>query len=153
MYVCMWMHVCMYMRICMHMRMCVCVCVRVRVCMCDWNMDSKAYVVMSAGFLQALNAAVKAYDAAAKELPQKTSMKTSAAEKDLDEVGEKVLQTVAIRAFSKCALKRIPDATTPKSKQGFVRECKRLVAALRPQGPPIHIPKHFREKLEEAANA
>ena len=136
-----------------HVCVCVCVCVRVRVCMCDWNMDSKAYVVMSAGFLQALNAAVKAYDAAAKELPQKTSMKTSAAEKDLDDVGEKVLQTVAIRAFSKCALKRIPDATTPKSKQGFVRECKRLVAALRPQGPPIHIPKHFREKLEEAANA
>ncbi len=53
---------------------------------------------------------------------------------------------IAIRAASTVTLVRLPAATTPKSKQGFVRECKRLVAALQ-----IVLPGSVLAAMESAA--
>ena len=50
--------------------------------------------------------------------------------KDLDMLMEKTLELLGLRAICIVTLVRLPSATTPKSKQGFVRECKRLLRAL-----------------------
>ena len=53
-----------------------------------------------------------------------------------------------IRAASTVSLVKIPSACNAKSKQAFLRECKRLLAALQIQLPAVVL-----NKMEEAAAA
>ncbi len=63
---------------------------------------------------------------------------------------DKVYLVIAVRAFATCALERRKDAPTQKSKTGFVRECKRLVGQLRPDGKAVSSPELYSIKLQEA---
>ena len=62
------------------------------------------------------------------------------------EVEEKAKVLLGIRAASTVTLIRLPQATTLKSKQGYLRECKRLVKAL-----AISLPTSVCNALESAA--
>ena len=67
---------------------------------------------------------------------------------NIQQAKAQVYQLIAIRAITTCALVRVPFAGTSKAKAGLVRECKKLVAALRPDGAEIYIPAHFWELLD-----
>ena len=68
--------------------------------------------------------------------------------KDLDMLMEKILELPGLRAICTVTLVRLPSATSRKSKQGFVRECKRLLKAL-----GTHVDGAVLKRMEDMAVA
>ena len=66
---------------------------------------------------------------------------------EIAELQDEAKLVLAARAASTTALIRLPEATTPKSKSGYVRECKRLIKSL-----CISLPAAVLNALEEAAS-
>ena len=66
---------------------------------------------------------------------------------EIAELQDEAKLVLVVSAAPTTALIRLPEATTPKSKSGYVRECKRLIKSL-----CISLPAAVLNALEEAAS-
>lgn len=93
---------------------------------------------------QSLKAAMKDFGIAVEKMGL-TDL-TDAERKSIDELVVTSKVILGVRAASSVTLVRIPEATSSKSKAGFVRECKRLIRALE-----IELPVVVLNAMEKAA--
>ena len=90
------------------------------------------------------------YRSAITKLPGKTCGLPADIWTQSKRVEEQIYQTLALRAYATCILVRCPQTGVQRSKAAYVREAKRLVAALRPDGKAINIPQCYSDALDQA---